>query len=61
STETEKKLAFADCAQIPLHKGIETPADVPKIEKIRAMQVDYGQVAQKIDQIQPYLKEWAGQ
>ncbi len=61
STETEKKLAFADCAQIPLHKGIETPGDVPKIEKIQAMQVDYGQVAQKINQIQPYLKEWAGQ
>jgi iron(III) transport system substrate-binding protein len=60
SAETERKLAFADCAQIPLHKGIETPADVPKIEKIKAMQVDYSRVAQKIDQIQPHLKEWAG-
>lgn len=61
SVETEKKLAFADCAQIPLHKGIETPQDVPRIEKIRAMQVNYNQVAKKIDEIQPYLKDWAGQ
>ena len=60
SPETERKLAFADCAQIPLHKGVETPPDVPKIEKIHAMKVDYSQVAQKIDQIQSYLKDWAG-
>lgn len=60
SKETEKKLAFADCAQIPLHRGVETPADVPKIEKIRTMQIDYSRVAAKIEEIQPYLKEWAG-
>jgi iron(III) transport system substrate-binding protein len=57
SAETERKLAFAECAQIPLHKGVETPPDVPKIEKLRTMKVDYGQVAQKIDQIQPFLKD----
>lgn len=28
SKETERKLAFADCAQIPLHPGVETPPDV---------------------------------
>ncbi|MCI0415571.1 extracellular solute-binding protein [bacterium] len=60
SKETERKLAFADCAQIPLHRGIETPADVPRIENIRAMQVDYAHLAQKLQEIQPYLKEWVG-
>ncbi len=60
SKETERKLAFADCAQIPLHPGVETPSDVPKIENIKVMKIDYTKVAQKLQEIQPYLKEWVG-
>ncbi len=59
SPETERKLAFADCAQIPLHKGVETPPDVKKIEDIKTMAVDYEEVAKKLQEIQPYLKDWA--
>ncbi len=60
SKETERKLAFADCAQIPLHPGVETPPDVPKIENIKFMKTDYAKVAQKLQDIQNYLKDWAG-
>ncbi len=60
SPETERKLAFADCAQIPLHRGVETPHDVKKIEEIKAMRINYEAVARKLQEIQPYLKEWAG-
>ena len=60
SSQTERKLAFADCAQIPLHEGVETPDDVIKIEEIRSMQVDFETVAKKLQEIQPYLKEWVG-
>lgn len=60
SRETERKLAYADCAQIPLHPGVETPAHVPHIEKLRTMTVNYAEVATKMQQIQPFLKEWAG-
>ena len=60
SSRTEQKLAFADCAQIPLHKGVETPDDVIKIEELRTMQVDFETVAKKLQEIQPYLKEWVG-
>ncbi len=60
SKETERKLAFADCAQIPLHSGVETPQDVPKIENIMSMRIDYAKVAQKLREIQPFLKEWVG-
>ena len=60
SRETEKKLAFADCAQIPLHKGVETPPDVPTIDKVKVMEVDYARLADKLKSIQPFLKEWAG-
>jgi len=60
SSKTERKLAFADCAQIPLHKGVETPDDVVKIEELRSMKVDFEAVAEKLQEIQPYLKEWVG-
>ncbi|MEE9604661.1 MAG: extracellular solute-binding protein [Candidatus Scalindua sp.] len=60
SSQTERKLAFADCAQIPLHKGVETPDDVIKIEELKSMNVNFEAVARKLQEIQPYLKEWVG-
>ncbi len=60
SPQTERKLAFADCAQIPLHKGVDTPDDVLKIEELKTMKVDFESVAKKLQEIQPYLKEWVG-
>jgi len=61
SPTTERKLAFADCAQIPLHSGVETPPEVRRIEDIKAMRVVYRDLARKMEEIQPFLKEWAGQ
>ena len=61
SKETERKLAFADCAQIPLHSGVEIPPEIRRIEDIRTMRVGYADLARKMDAIQPFLKEWAGQ
>ncbi len=61
SRETEQKLAFADCAQIPLHSGVKMPQDIKPIDQIKVMQVDYEQVAQKLVEIQPYLKSWLEQ
>lgn len=60
SEETERKLAFADCAQIPLHAGVDKPDELKAIEDIKAMEVNYAEVAKKLDEIQPYLKEWVG-
>jgi iron(III) transport system substrate-binding protein len=60
SKETERKLAFADCAQIPLHPGVETPVEVRSIEEIKVMNIDYGKVAKKMQDIQPFLKQWVG-
>ncbi len=61
SKETERKLAFADCAQIPLHSGVEIPPEIRRIEEIKTMQVSYVDLARKMEEIQPFLKEWAGQ
>jgi iron(III) transport system substrate-binding protein len=61
SKSTERKLAFADCAQIPLHTGVDTPPEVRRIEDIKPMRVGYAELARKMEEIQPFLKEWAGQ
>jgi len=58
SKKSEEKLSFADCAQIPLHKGVTMPKELKSIDKIKIMKVDYSKVAQKLLEIQPYLKEW---
>jgi iron(III) transport system substrate-binding protein len=61
SKETERKLAFADCAQIPLHSGVDTPPEIRRIQEIKTMRVEYVDLARKMEEIQPFLKEWAGQ
>ena len=61
SPATERKLAFADCAQIPLHAGVDTPPEVRRIENIKAMRVAYPELGRKMEEIQPFLKQWAGQ
>lgn len=58
--ETERKLAFSDAAQIPLHAGVETPAEIKRIENLKAMKVSYAEVAKKMHDIQPFLKKWVG-
>ena len=60
SKETERKLAFSDAAQIPLHPGVETPPQLQPIEAIKVMKVDYAAIAAKLQAIQPYLKSWVG-
>lgn len=60
SKETERKLAFADCAQIPLHNGVEAPPHVPRIEALKLMPAHIAEVARRMESIQPYLKSWSG-
>ena len=60
SREVEKKLAFADCAQMPLHPGVDKPAELKAVEDIKVMQVNYADVARKMVEIQPFLKVWVG-
>ena len=57
SRETEAKLATS-CAQMPLHKGVETPATVPQLDNIVSMKIDYQKTAQKLEEIQEFLKKW---
>ena len=58
SKETEAKLAKS-CAQMPLHKDVEIPENIPSLDNIIPMKIDYDKAAQKLEEIQNYLKEWA--
>jgi iron(III) transport system substrate-binding protein len=60
SRKTEQKLAFADCAQIPLHPDVQTPPELKSIKTIKVMRVNYAEVAKKMVEIQPFLKNWMG-
>ena len=57
SKETEAKLAES-CAQMPLHKNVQIPDDIPSLDNIVPMKIDYDKTAQKLEEIQEYLKEW---
>jgi len=57
SEQTEAILAKS-CAQMPLHKGVETPAGVPSLDKIVPMNIDYAETAKKLREIQDYIKNW---
>ncbi|GAA5042479.1 iron transporter [Marivirga lumbricoides] len=58
--ETETKLAKS-CAQMPLIKGTEVPENVPSLDNIQPMKIDYKTTSEKLQVIQPWLKAWTEQ
>lgn len=60
SRDVEKSLAFAMCAQMPLRYDVRTPADVLTIDAVKGMNVNYHDVAKKLEEIGEFLKQWAG-
>lgn len=60
SKEVEKSLAWATCAQMPLRYDVRTPADVLTIDAVRGMDINYYDIAKKMDEIREFLKQWAG-
>lgn len=58
--ETEIKLAKS-CAQMPLIKGTEVPENVPSLDYIQPMKIDYKTTSEKLQVIQPWLKAWTEQ
>ncbi len=57
SRETEAKLAVS-CAQMPLHKGIRTADNIPSLDDILPMKIDYDKTAWKLESRQNYFKDW---
>ena len=57
SKKTEAKLAKL-CAQMPLHKGVQVPKDVPSLDNIVPMKINFDETATELEKIQPFLKKW---
>ena len=48
SKEVESRLSFSESANMPVRDGVETPPHVPAYSSIKAMEVDYYKVADKM-------------
>ncbi len=48
SAEAERILAASAAAQFPLHGGVAGPSELPPLDRIRNMDVDYAEVAKKL-------------
>ena len=57
STSMEERLANSDSVQIPLRPGIPTPKNVRPLASIRAMQVDWNRLADKLDDAMKFAQE----
>ncbi|MGH7289153.1 MAG: extracellular solute-binding protein [Myxococcota bacterium] len=58
--ETERKLAAADCAQLPLQAGVEPPRELPPVADLKLMIADYAKVAAKMKELESWLQTWSG-
>jgi iron(III) transport system substrate-binding protein len=59
SADVERTMAES-AAHMPLRAGVPTPKTVRPLSDIQAMSVDYRKVAQTMERIQPWLREWVG-
>jgi len=44
----ESKLAFSESAQMPVRDGVKKPPHIPDLSTIKAMEVDYYDIAENI-------------
>lgn len=57
SRQVEQMLAFSDAGQIPLRRDVPRPEHVPSLDQIKAMQVDYEEVADQMEPMGRYLQQ----
>jgi iron(III) transport system substrate-binding protein len=59
SPKVEAMLAES-AAHIPLHSGVDRPELVEAAGELNAMEIDYADVAERMESIQPWLRRWSG-
>lgn len=60
SAEVEAQLAASPAAQMPLGTDVTTPEDVPAVASLKVMDVDYVQVAARLEKVQAFVRTWGG-
>jgi len=51
SSESERLLASSDAVQIPLQPGVEPPSNLPPLQSIKPMTLDYQRVADRLEEV----------
>ncbi|MGH8611267.1 MAG: extracellular solute-binding protein [Gammaproteobacteria bacterium] len=60
TAEVEKALAESEAVQMPLRPDVPVPANVTRVEEIKAMPVDYEKLGGRLEDLsRGFLKEWA--
>ncbi len=57
SPEVEEKLAFSGSAQMPLRAGVPTPDNVPAYKEVKAMDVDFNDIAANMEEAMKFCHE----
>jgi iron(III) transport system substrate-binding protein len=57
SEEVEEKLAFSLSAQMPLLPSVKKPSDVPSVESIKAMKVDFSELGTQMKKVDTILQK----
>ena len=57
SREVERRLAFSESMQIPVRDDVERPPQVPPYAGIKAMQVDYADIAANLDRAARFSRD----
>jgi len=57
SKKVEEMLAFSDAGQIPLRPDVKRPEHVPTPDKVRAMEVDFEEVAGQMEPSGRFLQK----
>lgn len=51
SADVERQLAQSEAVQIPLHAGVPGPKNLPAIERIKPMMLDYARAASRVEDV----------
>ena len=51
SEEVERMLARSEAVQIPLHRGVEGPKNIPPLSSFKPMTLDYGKAAARVEDV----------
>jgi iron(III) transport system substrate-binding protein len=60
STEVERMLAQSEAVQIPLHRGVEGPKNIPPLSSFKPMTLDYGKAAARVEDVTKRLQSILG-
>jgi iron(III) transport system substrate-binding protein len=60
SPEVERRLAESDAVQIPLHREVPGPKNIPSIESFKPMTLDYGRAAARVEDVTARLASILG-